>query len=70
MELFLSRKLVIVLFHEERQQSVERPDTSYVECKKLLYVVVGLPIGNNHQNPNFDQDEFKGPLLQGLSVGI
>lgn len=55
----------LVLFHQERQSPEERPD-AYVNRKKMLYQMAGLP-GSKDVPLDFDRPEFKEPLVMGLT---
>ncbi|XP_023781468.1 uncharacterized protein LOC111928306 [Cyanistes caeruleus] len=55
----------LVLFHQEKQNPEERPD-AYVNRKKMLYQMAGLP-GSKDSPLNFDRPEFKEPLVVGLT---
>lgn len=55
----------LVLFHQEKQNPEERPD-AYVNRKKMLYQMAGLP-GSKETPLDFDRPEFKEPLVVGLT---
>ncbi|PKU48675.1 hypothetical protein llap_999 [Limosa lapponica baueri] len=55
----------LVLFHQEKQNPEERPD-AYVNRKKMLYQMTGLP-GSKDSPLDFDRPEFKEPLVVGLT---
>lgn len=55
----------LVLFHQEKQNPEERPD-AYVNRKKMLYQMAGLP-GSKDSPLDFDRPEFKEPLVVGLT---
>ncbi|XP_010138164.1 PREDICTED: uncharacterized protein LOC104496703 [Buceros rhinoceros silvestris] len=60
----------LVLFHQEKQNPEERPD-AYVNRKKMLYQMAGLP-GSKDSPLDFDRPEFKEPpeFREPLVVGL
>lgn len=65
MKVFFPEVNPLVLFHQEKQNPEERPD-AYVNRKKMLYQMTGLP-GSKESPVDFDRPEFKEPLVIGLT---